>query len=106
MRLSLYVLGVLTVLGLVLFAGEFSSVNNAGPLVGTITEEAEVLFVKSPYSSTVLCQDREFRSVGAPTGLTMCSSDLDCRENWPAGASFEFRDRAICACGLCGEWRI
>jgi len=104
MRLSFIVIGLLIVVSLVLFADDFSLINKSGPLDGTLMEEAKVLYVKSDLESTVLCEGREFRSVGAPVGMSACTTTLDCRENWPAGASFQFRDKAVCACGLCGEY--
>ena len=60
----------------------------------------------SPSQSYVDCNGQQFRSVGEST-IGPCMSDVMCRENWPAGASYQFRDRSICCVplGECGEFK-
>jgi len=99
-----YLLGLLIILALLTTSIGSPKVLANGPLNGEVMDQAVLLFVKNRYESTVLCGGETFRSVGAPVGMTACQSTSDCRENWPAGASFEFRDKSVCACGLCGEF--
>jgi len=72
-----------------------------------VTEEAHRLFVSKYYSLTT-CDGQDFKSYGILSNDDRCVSTIDCKDFWPAGPSFEARDRSVCclegpAAGECGE---
>lgn len=66
----------------------------------------KVLVVKE-YYSIIECNGQTFESYGLPQTGVKCMSNDYCKENWPAGPSFQIRDKSGACCvynGECGKF--
>ena len=90
---------------IVLFA--LINIPTIGPLINKdlnnpVVEEIHRVSVSRWYS-ILDCGGREFISFGLMSNGQKCSTDQDWKDFWPAGPSFEIRDKRGACCTIVGE---